>query len=570
MAVGHRELENFLERQLSKEFNFVGTTVYREGIIRAIGQKNPDIVVIRETLEGRENILSIVYEIRNNYPQVRVLFIAGKREPGDALLATLVNYGVYDILYGGKVNAHEIVNLLRNPNSYTDVGHLQPKPLLDERRNKVLFESPDVTPIYKEVPVPVPASPQKEEPSLKQESKKEAPINNTRKVEQESAQEKKEEIPPIEAVKKEEPVVKKKESVKPEEVQPVVSKKEAAPEKVKEQVFDIEGKEQKPPNVVMREVKEEEPESLSYEETRKSSYDEEDEEKKPNFLSFFSKTEKKRGEAFLKKGNMLSKNQILTFIGGKHGVGNTTTAFNTAFALAQQGNRVIYVELNERNPAVHYWYELGKPKAGLDYAIRGIEQGNYKGIEDAIITSVSLKKSNKDLVKNYKKFPNGLDFMFFSDNYLTRNDTDNFTYNERHMKDVYLHLLFQFEYDFVVLDVEPTIWKESSLSALLYSHHVFITITQDVSSIGNTIYWMNELNKHDMSIQHKTHYVLNRFEKAELRQKDIKDWLEIDRLLVVPQAHKEFVRANYLGIPILVSTRNNGLKNAYQQIVNTL
>ena len=40
-------------------------------------------------------------------------------------------------------------------------------------------------------------------------------------------------------------------------------------------------------------------------------------------------------------------------------VGTTSLAVNTAFLLAEKGNKVVFVELNDTNPSVSYWYELG-------------------------------------------------------------------------------------------------------------------------------------------------------------------------------------------------------------------
>ena len=88
--------------------------------------------------------MSIIYQIRTSYPNLRIIFLAGNRVVGDELLANLVNYGVYDILYGESIPANKIVSLIRVGNKYSDVKHLQPVPLLDEDRNKMLFEAPDV------------------------------------------------------------------------------------------------------------------------------------------------------------------------------------------------------------------------------------------------------------------------------------------------------------------------------------------------------------------------------------------------------------------------------------------
>ena len=46
--------------------------------------------------------------LNNIIPFIRIIFIAGDRKPGDAFLAALVQYEVYDILIGSKVNVKDI------------------------------------------------------------------------------------------------------------------------------------------------------------------------------------------------------------------------------------------------------------------------------------------------------------------------------------------------------------------------------------------------------------------------------------------------------------------------------
>ena len=101
LAVGHRELEMFLknnktaiEKKMKTPVKFVGETVYREGIIQGVSSYKPDVILIREGLQGNANLTEIIYKIKVNFPQTRIIFIAGDREVGDELLATLVQYGI--------------------------------------------------------------------------------------------------------------------------------------------------------------------------------------------------------------------------------------------------------------------------------------------------------------------------------------------------------------------------------------------------------------------------------------------------------------------------------------------
>jgi cellulose biosynthesis protein BcsQ len=506
LAVGFRQLEEFLEKQLKKEFIFVGTTVYREGVIRAIGQKNPDIVVIRETLEGKENILSIVYEIRQKFSKKRIIFIAGKREPGDALLATLVSYGVYDILQGEKIRAQEVVALIRKPNEYKDVQHLQPVPVLDEKRNEVLFQAPNAIIQEKEI--------------IKEiyiEQGVHAPVGQPST-----------ETPPVNVKKHDAPETI---SVEKEPVDSVPSQKEVKKEKKVE---------------VAKETTQE---------TVKKSFLEKLVSKSEITSSF--------GQ------NMVSttKQKIITFMGSKSGVGNSSLAFNTALTLAQKGLKTIYLEFNDKTPAVSYWYELGFVEDGIDSALTALEDSNFEKVEEAIVKSADLKKSESLMQKNYRKFPNTLDFMFFSNKYLTRENED----LEKHVnlefsKELFLYLMFQLEYDFIILDVPSDISHPATSNALIYSNKVFMTLTQDVSTIGYSIYKMNELNKKGININKKLYYIINQFEKADLSLKEVEDWIQTENITTVPILSKEFINANFLGLPVTLYSKNSGLRSAFQKI----
>lgn len=508
LAVGFRQLEDFLEKQLKKEYIFVGTTVYREGIIRAIGQKNPDVVIIRETLEGHENILSIIYEVRTKFPKIRVVFIAGKREPGDALLATLVNYGIYDILQGEKIRAQEVVALIRKPNEYKNVQHLQPMPMLDESRNEVLFQAPTATIQEREVIKEIYIEKGNHAPVEKQPTGKGL---NTKKQEKE----------PSNIVLEEKPVA--------EETQ---EKKKTKSEKKVETVQKEVGK---------------------------------DGAKKSFLDKLMSKSE--ISTSLEEKMTATTKQKIITFMGSKGGVGNSSLAFNTALSLAQKGLKTIYLEFNDKTPAVSYWYELGFVEDGIDSALVALESNNFEKVEEAIVKSAELKKTESLMQKNYRKFPSSLDFMFYSNKYLTReNDELEQKVDMGLSKELFLYLMFQLDYDFIILDVPSDIHHPVTANALIYSNKVFMTLTQDVSTIGYAIYKMNELNKAGLNISKKLFYLINKFEKADLSLKEIEDWIQMDNMTTIPILNKEFVNANFLGLPVTLYSKNSGLRSAFQKI----
>lgn len=521
LAVGFRQLEDYIQQKLKAEFKFVGVTVYREGIIRSIGQTTPNTVVIRETLEGKENILSIVYEIRTKYPKVRVVFVAGKREPGDALLATLASYGVYDILYGEKIPTSEIIRLLRHPNEYKDIQHLLPKPVLDERNNKVLFETPNIQTVEKEI--------------IK-EVVKEVYLDNGKEIEAPNFN--KETTPPAD------PVVTKEVQV-PE---PVVTTKEN-------------------PKPVEQSSPKDQPKSEPKAEPKAEPKKQQEESKGGIFNKLFSG----RGERQMQETlSGAGKQKIITFMGSKTGVGNTSIALNTAVQLAKKKNRVIFIELNDRTPAVNYWYELGHLTEGIDTALKAMEENNFDKINQAIISTSQLMEKDSDLKKNYKKLPETLDFMFFSNHYLTRRENEDVEIDLSLTKDMYLYLLFQMGYDYIILDVVSDLNNEATMNSLVYSNKTVITVTQDVSAIGNAVYMLNEMSKNGIQLTKKLHFIINRYEKAELDVKEVMEWIGVEDLLTLPCFNKEFIDANFVGLPVTVYSKNSQIKQAFQKIEKTI
>ena len=469
LAVGHRQLEEYLEEKLKDEFLFIGTTVYREGIITAIEDRCPDIVVIRETLEGSLNIMKIVYDIRANYPSIRIIFLAGNREVGDELLATLVNYGVYDILYGESIPAQKIIGLIRQKNSYNEIKHLQPIPILDEDRNKVMFKDFDTTEIEDEV--------------------------NTDTDDDKSDEE-----------------VEEKKNIVKEHKRKIVNVK----------IPQI--------NLIKKEVKNQEKE-IKYEQIETTN------------------------------------EKIITFVGGKNGTSTTTLAMNTAFLLAEDEKKVIFVEINEKYPQISYLYDLGYVSEGIDTALDGLMEKKYDKVKSAIVKTEDIRKEKSPMQKNYRKFPKLLDFLFFSKEYLSgiKEPIDLSVSRE-----LYLYLIYQLDYDFVIIDVPSDLANKATIDGIIFSNKVFTVITQDVSSIGYSLFNLNELEKKGIEIKNKNHFIVNKHVKSNFKDNEIKNWIDCSDLITVDECSKEFINANLEGIPAIINSKNNDLIEDINRIKNNI
>lgn len=573
---------------------FVGLAVHRESVIRQIGQTNPDIVVIRETLEGKEDILGIIYDIQLRFPKVRVVFVGGNRQAGDALLSTLVNYGIYDILHGEKILSEEIVGLIRNPNMRKDVSYLQPKPKLNEHLNKVSFDAPEgLTPqtktivkeVYKEVFVDADGM---EVKVAKPETKEVTQVPTEKpKMVWEGEDVVSDDLLDVEEFKE----LNEVEELKPLKEEPEKSqapaktkgsffkskskKNEQEKDKDKEETeIKADSKQHSNETTTLEEVhanKEEELEPTKEAETEKVEFSVSEtteivqdvsQEKESVFSKFFVRS-------FENQNVNRERQKILTFTGSKQGIGTTSLAFNTAVQLAKQ-NKVLYVEMNDRTPAVPFWYELSKLSEGIDTALEAIEQERFDKVAAGIVSMKEKKKEVSEMQRAYKHFPDNLDLFLFSKKYTARIAEDGKEVSFSYSREFYLYLLFQLEYDYVILDVPSDYRSPITQQALLYSHRIYYVVTQDVAVLAQATYAMNELDKMGIDLSKKAKFIVNKYEKTTLDLKSIKDWLQITSAIPVPMANSEFILANYNGIPFSLYTKKTAWKTVWKTILKEI
>jgi DNA-binding NarL/FixJ family response regulator len=124
-AIGHEDTENALTEEVKSEYEVVGTVIYKEALIGHLEQTRPDIVILREGLPGSLPILDLTYTIRAQMPDIRIIFIAEEKLPGDSLLAALVSFGIYDILASDKIRLSEIVDCIRRPRTLGEAAMFQ-------------------------------------------------------------------------------------------------------------------------------------------------------------------------------------------------------------------------------------------------------------------------------------------------------------------------------------------------------------------------------------------------------------------------------------------------------------
>lgn len=583
LAVGHRDLENFLkgnktaiEKKLKDSVKFVGETVYREGILQGVADFRPDVILIREGLQGNANLTDIIYKIKINYSDTRIIFIAGDREVGDALLATLVQLGIYDLLVGSKVNAIDMLKRIVQPNTLSDVAQYMPKVTVDEKTNAKLFDAPDLSAIQHE-PVAPPVQPQpvvrpiktvKPAPIPEPTPKTNNEININMKKEDICSEEELiliDEEQPIEEPPKRKPIktlpikrtIPVQEEPKQEEV--VVEK----PQPIKQQPIKktplIEKEEDM--NIVINK----QPLKVNTVKRNPSKVEEEDNSSNGGLLGkLFGKKETTKRLA----------QQVVTFVGGKGGVGNSQLAFNTALKLAQDGYKTIYIDLNDIHSSIDCVFQLGYADVGIDSAIKGLQEEDYFLIDRSIVNmNKILPDTVKEnyLYKTYSKIPTNMDFLFFSQKYMEKGEGfEEIDYSL--LKDLNMYLLMQQGYDVVIIDTPYDIFNKLTEIALIYSNKIFFTITQDYSVIGNHLNQIKLMDKKRIKFREKFYYLLNKYENADLSINDVYKFLieairlEGFNIVTVPNINKELINSNYLGTPILWYSKNKDLQKAFSEI----
>lgn len=591
LAIGNIKIEEYLTKQLSGEFQFVGTSTYREGILKNIENNIPDIIILREGLKGSQNISSIIYDIRRDYPETRIIFITGNREAGDELLAMLVNLQIFDILANERINVNEIVSLVREPNTYQNVAHFQPKMMVDDRSKRMLFEAPEAATVIKnvekvvfverpaETPLPTP------EPTPERKSRQGRGFFAKRDdvVGEETGMEAEEIVEPT--LEKRKPLFGRNRTEQKETVDPkVLAKQEKARIQEEKRLADEERERERERERQQKEADKREQALRLKEQELQRKQAEHDEAERIKKEALYLKTlelqkqieemtKNKEAEKFLTQElPPHSKQKIISFIGGEHGVGNTQVALNTALQLAQNGYKTIYIELKEKPSTVDYLYQLHRNMDnGLEVALFNLESQDFRGVNKSItrMKDVIDRTREGDLMLDlYKTFPKNLDFLFFSPSY-TESSNELMAGNPQGLKELCMHLLFESGYHFIILDADNEPSNPYTEIALRFGTQVFYTVTQDVCHIGNSVRQVAELSK-SINLKDKLYYVVNKYEDAEINRAGVSDWLKTDVHLFVPNANKEFINANYMGQPVLLNTKQKDIKRAFSDIAQSI
>lgn len=130
LAVKTQKIVDLLLKSNSIPFDILGNVRTNDSVEAAINKYKPDVLLITEGLDATIYVdtVDMLISIKNKYPNLRIIFLAGEVENNDTQginrLGKLVENQIYDICHTKTLSAKTILNLLNNPRNIHDVEYL--------------------------------------------------------------------------------------------------------------------------------------------------------------------------------------------------------------------------------------------------------------------------------------------------------------------------------------------------------------------------------------------------------------------------------------------------------------
>ena len=569
-AIGNRQAEEYLQSLLEKKNNerrekgeplknyeFVGYAVHKDNIIDLIKSKGPDILILREGLDGFKNIppgsetnevpeiFSFAMRLKRAYPNLRIIFLAGPRVVGDKNLGKLISFNIYDVLVGSSLKIEDVSDLIDKPNDFKDVAKYLPEDESDD-----LFDSFEKDEI--------------------QENKNEVKIDEKEFLVSEEPVPIKEEKEEIKAAPSGDVVIVAGENSNNKGVGSNIGS-----------LFNNLMKQKKENKNTTEELPKKE---TSNEVSQKKTEQKEKIPPKDPLDKNYKRPINQNRQVPRKNLNIYTgKDKIVTFYGSKNGIGTTLVSFCVAMELALRKNKVLYIEYNDTNPMIASWlgvYEAVNYEDGIDRAILGYETSSLRDANNAITTKENLIKGNTSGFEGtLKKYPATLDMLFFSGAYLLRRDKE--PISSTSFSQLLLYYMQQLNYNYIIVDVKSDSNVGIVEKALTFSNKNYIVISQELSSIVYNQQFFEELNRKgfdfvsknngNRSVNDKNSYIINRYSKRiSLKEHQIREWLESKNTFTVPENTEEINELSLKCLPIMLSSKNREFKESISYIASDI
>ena len=136
-------IRNYLRDFDASQYKSAGDAGYREVVLNKISELNPDIVILSDLLSGQAPLMQMIFDIKKYFPNLRIIYLTGHDDNSTGKLTQLVIYNVYDFIAADEWNLDEIVNLIKNPKTLSDVQVYLPSPKEELNKNQFLAKHVD-------------------------------------------------------------------------------------------------------------------------------------------------------------------------------------------------------------------------------------------------------------------------------------------------------------------------------------------------------------------------------------------------------------------------------------------
>ncbi|WPS85480.1 ATPase (plasmid) [Brevibacillus halotolerans] len=147
VASGQPQIDDSIKK--FENYDVVDAVEYKKEILEAVEFHQPDILLIGEGLSGQEPLIQIMLQLVKDYPNLRIVYLAGYvdlRDEGKVnSLAVLVMAGIYDIVHEQKITVQTLKNILDNPKTEEQTAYLtkRMKDSISKNKNVIEFEIPE-------------------------------------------------------------------------------------------------------------------------------------------------------------------------------------------------------------------------------------------------------------------------------------------------------------------------------------------------------------------------------------------------------------------------------------------
>lgn len=538
MAVGLENLENALKREFSADpdYQFIKDAVlYREAVESKVYDENPDILILREGLQGGLGIKKLLKNLRLSY-NGRILFIAEDHGKDTVkFLKGIFNFGIYDIVWGGEIDIADIVQHIRKPATCSETMLKLGLDRMDEEED--IFDSDYVSAriIQKQSPSHATNASKQSLAAVKKqkevvdgeivESSDNINLSDRLHPDIQRSSENSSQQPPA--------------GTSPSSLPPVHSSFDPPAE-----ILTTPAPQQRLHNEVQK------PRADSR--TGKEFQAEKKMEVATNVLTSEDLKEMAAARATYFPPAISPARQIrqrkcqsIMFLGTRDGVGCTTIAFNMALMLAAEGNRVIYIDFREEIPSQVVRLDVNPVYEGLDKFIM-----KYK--EDVAY----LDRCKMTLSKTKVKLPD-LDILGFSSEFAAKGQCYNW-------QSTFARTVGKIQglYDYVVCDVLFTQTNKSAVLQLAKTINKIAIVTTQDSFVGTTTLWAIQwLKSNGLIFDKQTSIVASQFENIFPFEKDIQKIFKIDTVFRISEDRKGMLFADSNGIPYMFGPKLARVKN---------